>query len=74
MKNINAYILTAIVSLVLVVATAFLMTAADEPIRQAGYYLPVVFGVVAAWVAGKAGLLELDYEEHASRRSAHAAA
>ncbi len=74
MKNINAYILTAIVSLVLVVATAFLMTAADEPIRQAGYYLPVVFGVVAAWAAGKAGLLELDYEEHASRRSAHAAA
>lgn len=74
MKNINAYILTAIVSLVLVVATAFLMTAADEPIRQAGYYLPVVFGVVAAWAAGKAGLLELDYEEHASHRSAHAAA
>ncbi len=74
MKNINAYILTAIVSLVLVVATAFLMTAADEPIRQVGYYLPVVFGVVAAWAAGKAGLLELDYEEHASRRSAHAAA
>ena len=74
MKNINAYILTAIVSLVLVVATAFLMTAADEPIRQAGYYLPVVFGAVAAWAAGKAGLLELDYEEHASRRSAHAAA
>lgn len=74
MKNINAYILTAIVSLVLVVATAFLMTAADEPIRQAGYYLPVVFGVVAAWAAGKAGLLERDYEEHASRRSAHAAA
>ena len=39
MKNINVYILTAIVSLVMVVATAFLMTAADEPIRQAGYYL-----------------------------------
>ena len=28
MKNINTYILTAIVSLVLVVATSFLMTAA----------------------------------------------
>ena len=74
MKNINAYILTAIVSLVLVVATSFLMTAADEPIRQAGYYLPVVFGAVAAWAAaGKAGLLELDYEERTARR-AHAAA
>ena len=67
MKNINTYILTAIVSLVLVVATSFLMTAADEPIRQAGYYLPVVFGAVAAWAAGKAGLLELDYEERTAR-------
>ena len=74
MKNINNYILTAIVSLILVVATAFLMTAADEPIRQAGYYLPVAFGVVAAWAAGKAGLLELDFEERTARRSAHAAA
>ena len=46
MKNINNYILTAIVSLVLVVATSFRMAAADEPIRQAGYYLPVVFGAV----------------------------
>lgn len=74
MKNINNYILTAIVSLILVIATSFLMTAADEPIRQAGYYLPVVFGVVSAWAASKAGLLELDYEERAARRSAHAAA
>ena len=74
MKNFNNYVLTAIVSLVLVVATAFLMTAADEPIRQAGYYLPVVFGAVAAWAAGKAGLLEMDYEERNARRSAHAAA
>ena len=40
MKNINTYILTAIVSLVLVVATSFLMTAADEPIRQAGTICP----------------------------------
>ena len=74
MKNFNNYVLTAIVSLVLVVATAFLRTAADEPIRQAGYYLPVVFGAVAAWAAGKAGLLELDYEERNARRSVHAAA
>ena len=63
MKNINNYILTAIVSLVLVVTTSFLMTAADEPIRQAGYYLPVVFGAVGTWAAGKARLLKLDYEE-----------
>lgn len=56
------------------VAASFLMTAADEPIRQAGYYLSVVFGAVAAWAAGKAGLLELDYEEPTARRNAHAAA
>ena len=74
MKNFNAYVMTAIVSLMLVVASAFLMTAADEPIRQAGYYLPIVFGAVAAWAAGKAGLLEMDYEERNARRSAHAAA
>ena len=74
MKNIGTYVFITIVSLVMVVATAFLMTAADEPIRQAGYYLPVVFGVVAAWAAGKAGLLELDYEERTARRNAHAAA
>ena len=36
MKNINTYIVTAIVSLMLVVATAFLMTAADAQIREAG--------------------------------------
>ena len=50
----------------MVVATSFLMTAADEPIREAGYYLPVVFGTVTAWAA--------DYEERAARRTAHAAA
>lgn len=74
MKNFNAYVMTAIVSMMLVVASAFLMTAADEPIRQAGYYLPIVFGAVATWAAGKAGLLEMDYEERNARRSAHAAA
>ena len=80
MKNIYTYILTAIVSLVLVVATAFLMTAADEPIREAGYYLPMVFGAVFTWAAGKTGLMVLDYQEHAHRtnydscNSVHAAA
>ena len=68
MKNIDTYILTAIVSLVLVAASAFLMTAADEPIRQAGMYLPMIFGTVATWAAGKAGLLEIHSEE-----AAHAA-
>lgn len=73
MKNINTYILTAIVSVVLVVATSFLMTAADEPIREAGMILPIVFGAVATWASGKAGILEINYEERASRRAANAA-
>lgn len=74
MKNINTYILTAVVSLVMVVATSFLMTAADAPVREAGVYLPIVFGAVAVWAAGKAGILEINYEERASRRSSRAAA
>ena len=74
MKNINTYIVTAIVSLVLVVATAFLMTAADAPIREAGMYLPIVFGAITGWSASKAGLLELDREERASGCITHAAA
>ena len=35
--------------------------------------MPAAFGVIAAWAAGKAGLLELDYEEHTAHRNAHAA-
>ena len=73
MKNINVYILTAIVSLVMVVATAFLMTAADEPIRQAGMYLPLIFGALATWSASRASLLEMDYEGHTVHTAAHAA-
>ena len=51
-----------------------LMTAADEPVRQAGYYLPMIFGAIGTWAASKAGLLELDCEERKAHRSAHAAA
>lgn len=71
MKNMNFYIATAIVSLILVVTSAFLMTAPDEPIRQAGIYLPLFFGAIGTWAATKAGLLELDYEEHRMKHAAH---
>lgn len=67
MKNNNAriqtYILTAMISFLLAVTTSFLMMAADEPIRQAGFYLPLVFGTVASWAAAKGCLLELRFEE-----------
>ena len=73
MKNIGAYVFITIVSLVMVVATAFLMTAADEPIRQAGMDLPLIFGALATWSASSAGLLEMDCEEHTAPTAAHAA-
>lgn len=72
MKNINTYILIVIVSLVMVVA-AFLMTAADEPVRQAGMYLPIIFGAVATWAAAKASFLEMDCEDRKAQRSARTA-
>ena len=34
-------------------------------------YLPLFFGAIGTWAATKAGLLELDYEEHRMKRSAH---
>ena len=73
MKNISIQVVIAIVSLVLVVASTFLMTAADEPIRQAGIYLPLIFGILATWSASRAGLLEMDCEEHTAHTAAHAA-
>ena len=73
MKNIGAYVFITIVSLVMVVATAFLMTAADEPVRRAGMYLPIIFGAVATWAAAKASFLEVDYENRKAQRSARTA-
>ena len=67
MKNIGIYVFITIVSLVMVVA------AADEPIRQAGMYLPLIFGALATWSASRAGLLEMDYEGHTAHTAAHAA-
>lgn len=74
MKNMDAYIMISIVSLILVVATAFLMTAADAPIRVAGMYLPLIFGAIGTWATSKAGLLEMHYEERPAHRNAHNAA
>lgn len=78
MKNISTYVMISIVSLVLVVATAFLMTAADAPIRAAGGYLPLLFGAVFTWSTAKAGLMEREREVRSNARTAftptHAAA
>ena len=39
MKNIYTYISVAVVMLVMMVASAFLLTAADAPVRAAGGYV-----------------------------------
>ena len=62
-NNIYTYISLAVVSLMLVVASAFLMTAADAPIREAGGYLPLIFGAVFTWAAAKALLMERRREQ-----------
>ena len=78
MKNISTYVMISIVSLVLVVATAFLMTAADAPIRAAGEYLPLLFGAVFTWSTAKANLMEREREVRNNARTtftpSHAAA
>ena len=78
MKNISTYVMISIVSLVLVVATAFLMTAADAPIRAAGGYLPLLFGAVFTWSTAKASLMEREREISRNARTtltpSHAAA
>ena len=47
MKNIYTYISVAVVTLVMMVASAFLMTAADAPVREAGGYVTLIFGAIA---------------------------
>ena len=68
MKNISTYVFISIVSFIMVVATAFLMTAGDAPIREAGGYLPLIFGGVFTWSTAKAGLMERTREEKSNIR------
>ena len=48
MKNIYTYMSVAVVNLVMMVASAFLLTAADAPIREAGGYITLIFGAITA--------------------------
>ena len=73
MKNIGTYVFITIVSLVMVVATAFLMTAADVEIRVLANYLTLGWAAVFTVSATRALLLERDHEVRADRKS-HAAA
>ena len=64
MKNIYTYISVAVVMLVMMVASAFLLTAADAPVRAAG-------GAIATWATAKALLAERDNEERRASDHAH---
>ena len=74
MKNIYTYISVSIISLLLAAACSFLMLAADAPIREAGTYLPLIFGAVFTWSTTRALLIERDHELHSSTHASHNAA
>lgn len=73
MKNIYTYISVAVVMLVMMVASAFLLTAADAdaPVRAAGGYVTLIFGAIATWATAKALLAERDNEERRTSDHAH---
>ncbi len=74
MKNISTHVAIAIVSLALVIASAFLMTAADAEIRVLANYLTLGWAIVFTVSATRALLLERSREEKATHKTAHAAA
>ena len=57
MKNIRAYLTTAVVSLMLVAASAFSLSGADH---AAAVCVPLLFGLVFSWSAVKAALAAMD--------------
>ncbi len=57
MKNIRAYLTTAVVSLMLVAASAFSLSGADH---TAAVCVPLLFGLVFSWSAVKAALTAMD--------------
>ena len=74
MKNISTHVAIAVVSLVLVVASAFLMTAADVEIRVLANYLTLGWALVFTISATRALLMERSHEMKAEHKNAHAAA
>ena len=47
----------------MMVASAFLLTAADVEIRQASGYVTLIFGAIGTWFTAKAMLAEEKREE-----------
>ena len=57
MKNIRAYLTTAVVSLMLAAASAFSLSGAAH---SAAVCIPLLFGLVFSWSAVKAALAAMD--------------
>ncbi len=74
MKNISTHVAIAIVSLVLVVASAFLMTAPEAGMRLISEYVTLFWALVFTVSATRALLLERSRELKAEAKTAHAAA
>ena len=73
MKNISTQVTVAIISLVMVVASAFLMTTADVEVRVLANYLTLGWAIVFTVSTTRALLLERAHELFENRK-AHAAA
>ena len=69
MKNISTHVAIAVVSLVLVIASAFLMTAPEAGMRLIGEYVTLFTAATT-----RALLLERSREEKHENKPAHAAA
>ena len=74
MKNISTHVAIAVVSLVLVIASAFLMTAPEAGMRLIGEYVTLFWAVVFTASTTSALLLERSREEKHENKPAHAAA
>ena len=72
MKNIQIYLLAAVVALLMMVASTCLMTAPEAPIREGGGYAALIFGVITVWAVTKAMLMERDHEMHNIPHHSHA--
>ena len=60
MKNIRAYLTTAVVSLMLAAVSAFSLSGAAH---SAAVCIPLLFGLVFSWSAVKAALAQLEEPE-----------
>ena len=61
MKNIRAYLTTAVVSLMLAAVSAFSLSGAAH---SAAVCIPLLFGLVFSWSAVKAALAAMDSDAH----------